>query len=86
MAIDCPRCEHKHNPSGSDDDDAGVQECDACGFRFYVDIDYEPSYSTSCMEHDYNEPERQIAIDGTKFVCRFCKWCGKCDILREGWE
>jgi len=46
--IDCPKCEHEHQPTGACEDDFGEMECEACGFKFEVEVEYTPSYTTSC--------------------------------------
>lgn len=51
--IECPKCKHEHEPNGNHEDDAGEWTCDECGFKFLVEIEYEPTYSTECKEHDF---------------------------------
>ena len=78
--IDCPKCEHEHNPSGSHEDDAGEMECEECGFAFRVEIEYDPAYYTQCVEHEY-EAFRPVTIrDGSIVIARFCKHCQCCDL------
>lgn len=55
--IDCPKCEHEHKPRGSHGDDSGERNCEACGFAFVVEIEYDPSYHTSCIECEWGGPE-----------------------------
>jgi transcription elongation factor Elf1 len=50
--IDCPKCEHEHQPIGSHEDDSGEMECKACGAKFEVLVEYDPVYWTSCAEHE----------------------------------
>jgi hypothetical protein len=80
--IDCPKCEHEHNPCGSHDEDSGEMECEECGFRFRVEIEYDPSYLTWCVEHEYGEFGMHKARNGDLVECRFCVYCQKCE-LRE---
>jgi hypothetical protein len=75
--IECPKCKAETEPCGSHEDDAGERECDECGFRFVVEIEYDPSYSTSCVEHEYGE----FGVCGSGRVsARFCKHCQKCQL------
>lgn len=71
--IDCPKCGCEHEPSGSHDDDAGEMKCEECGFAFRVEIEYDPSYSTSCVEHDWGDVEIAAGVP-----VKFCKHCGGC--------
>ena len=68
---ECPKCKTEYNASGSPDD-AGEQECDACGFMFNVEIEYEPSYYESCVEHAYGEPRRSDMFARPIRVCEYC--------------
>ena len=69
---ECPNCKTEHDATGSHEDDIGETQCDECGFWFIVDIEYDPSYSTSCKNHTYGEP--RISMDGeTDF--RACVHC-----------
>lgn len=78
--IDCPKCEHEHQPSGTHADDIGEMECEACGFTFIVDIDYDPSYSTRCKVHEFGEHETRLTRMGTTVECRFCVHCQMCEL------
>ena len=53
---ECPKCKCEYDATGSREDDAGEHECDECGFRFIVEIEYDPSYDTRCVEHDFSKP------------------------------
>ena len=68
--IDCPRCKHEHEPIVSHEEDEGKQECQECGFKFNVEIEYDPDYITSCVECDYGP----VTIVGGEMVvmCRHC--------------
>lgn len=77
--IDCPKCEYEHNPCGSHEEDYGQWECDQCGFSFSVEIDYEPSYTTACVTHEWGEFEIR-ASRGRDVECRFCIHCQKCEL------
>lgn len=77
--IDCPQREHEHTPVGSHDEDSGEMECEECGFKFIVQIDYDPSYYTSCVEHEYG-PSETRASRGELVECRFCIHCQKCEL------
>lgn len=79
--IDCPKCGYEHIPAGDHDYDSGERECQGCGFKFHVEIDYSPTYSTACMSHEFG-PFETRCFDDKKIECRFCVYCGKCQ-LRE---
>lgn len=70
--IDCPKCEHEHDPAGNHDDDSGEMECEECGFKFIVTIEYEPSYSTECAVHEWSE---RVSRHGEPRPHRFCVNC-----------
>ena len=78
--IDCPKCEHEHQPTGACEDDFGEMECEACGFKFEVEVEYTPSYTTSCVEHEYGEFEQRLDRRGTLIECRFCVHCMRCQV------
>ena len=78
--IDCPKCEHEHQPSGSHEDDHGPWECDECGFAFEVEIDYEPSYWTSCAKHQYGDWQHRPTRSGEMVECRLCDHCQHCQL------
>lgn len=80
--IDCPKCEHEHEPTGSHEDDVGEMVCENCGFKFLVEIEYEPSYFTHCVTHEYGEFGLHTTRAGELVECRFCKHCQMCQ-LRE---
>ena len=80
--IDCPKCEHEHQPSGPHEDDHGEMTCKSCGFRFVVEIEYDPSYYTSCVEHEYGEFGVYANASGESVECRLCVHCSACQ-LRE---
>jgi DNA-directed RNA polymerase subunit RPC12/RpoP len=44
---ECPHCGTEYEATGSHEDDSGEHECDKCGNRFIVTIDYSPEYSTT---------------------------------------
>lgn len=71
---ECPKCKKEYEASGSHEDDAGDRKCDACGFRFIVTIEYEPSYDTSCVQHEFGNLETHGAL-----TCRVCVHCGEAD-------
>lgn len=79
--IDCPKCNHEHKPTGSHEEDKGTTECESCGFQFYVEIEYEPTYSTSCVTHQMEVPKQIQASNGETINVQFCKHCGHCEIL-----
>ncbi len=55
--IFCPKCGHEHWPVGIHEEDYGEQDCESCGFKFVVDIEYDPTYSVSCLDHDWEVKE-----------------------------
>lgn len=78
--IDCPRCGQEHDPSGCHEEDSGDMTCEACGFGFVVEIEYSPSYNTSCEKHQYGDVA--IHTDGeTKY--RACSFCGSVKLENE---
>lgn len=78
--IDCPKCECEHSPTGSHEDDEGEFECEECGFLFNVYIEYDPSYYTSCVEHEFGEYGLHADRNGEMVNCRFCLHCQKCEL------
>nr|WP_319555971.1 hypothetical protein [uncultured Vibrio sp.] len=48
--INCPHCDHEHQPSGCHETDDGEWECENCEEEFVVLIEYNPMYSTSKKE------------------------------------
>ena len=75
--IECPRCKTEHEPHGSDED-AREWTCEACGFVFLVEIEYEPIYSERCVKHEYGD-----WVTGDTLTYRSCNWCGNFEILQE---
>jgi len=45
--IDCPYCEAEHEPTGCHETDSSDWQCHKCERYFDVEIEYDPSYSTS---------------------------------------
>jgi len=82
--IDCPKCEHEHEACGSHEDDSGEWECEECGFKFNVEIEYDPSYITTCVEHEYGHFDMYPDGRGNLVKCRFCVHCQKCELFEEG--
>ena len=76
--IECPRCKTEIEPDGTSED-AREWTCETCGFVFLVEIEYEPIYSESCVNHEFGDWETR---DPT-FTYRSCKWCGKHEIIRQ---
>ena len=68
---ECPKCRAEHNASGNHDDDAGEQTCDECGYKFIVEIEYDPSYSTRCADHDWKPYTSGAGLIGER-----CEVCG----------
>lgn len=86
--IDCPKCGYQHIPTGVHDDDGGEHECEGCGVNFYVEIEYSPTYLTACMDHEWG-PFRTFKtedVGGEAIDCRFCVYCGKCQLREEAEE
>jgi transposase-like protein len=77
--IECPKCKHEHDPVGIHDEDSGEMECESCGFKFVVEIEYEPDYSTSCVEHEWGLVNQ---IDGV-LPYRHCKHCQSCEFVES---
>lgn len=82
--IECPKCKHEHEPHGNHQDDAGEWTCDECGFEFVVEIEYEPTYSIECREHDFGPwGNVQGATMGYEdWQRRICSICDKWDVRR----
>lgn len=80
--IDCPKCGYEHIPAGDHDYDSGERECHGCGFKFYVEIEYSPTYSTTCMDHEWG-PFKTEDVKGEAIEYRFCIHCGKCQLREE---
>jgi transcription elongation factor Elf1 len=73
----CPKCHHAHEACGSDEEDSGKKECDECGFEFIVEIEYLPVYETTCVKHDFGDPQViNVDIPNEKVWRRFI--CGVC--------
>jgi hypothetical protein len=68
MSIYCPQCGESHEPSGWHEDDSGEWTCDACEFKFKVEIEYSPEYYTTCFEHEWG----YVPIDGWE-MCKTCR-------------
>lgn len=81
--IDCPKCEHEHEATESHEDDSGEMECEACEFKFFVEVDYDPSYSTSCVKHEYGPFEQTTGHGGEMIDYRVCVHCRQCQLRVE---
>jgi transcription elongation factor Elf1 len=81
--IDCPKCEHEHLPTGSHEDDSGEMECEVCGFKFEVEVEYDPVYSTRCVEHEYGPFEQKSDRRGELVEGRFCVHCQTCQFQEK---
>jgi hypothetical protein len=82
---DCPKCRHKHTTEDFDLVCSGAEiACEGCGFRFIWEAEYEVTFSTSCIEHDWGRARTYTARGGEGIVCQFCKMCEACQILKEG--
>ena len=77
--IECPKCKETYCPAGCHEDDAGQQTCETCGFKFVVEIEYEPEYDTRCVVHEYGEAKLAAS---TKY--RACHYCGHVVLCEEG--
>lgn len=75
---ECPKCNYQYEATGSYEDDHGEQECENCGFKFIVEVEYDPSYSTRCVTHEYSQP-RVIKRFPRSVSARFCIRCQACD-------
>ena len=81
MDYECPKCKTEYNAVGCYDDDNGEHDCDECGFKFVVSIEYEPEYSASCVTCEFGDKEKI----GTRHFARQCIHCGAVDLdsIRE---
>lgn len=77
---ECPKCNHEYEASGSYEDDHGEQECENCGFQFIVEIEYDPSYSTRCVTHEWGEVQQIARHSGKSVNARLCIHCRACDL------
>ena len=71
--IECPRCKHEHDPAGNHEDDSCDMECDECGFEFSVEIEYDPSYVSTCKVCEFGGI--RTGKSGVKY--RACEYCSK---------
>jgi len=76
--IVCPKCEAEHEPIGNSED-AGETICDECGFAFFVEIEYDPVYSTQCVDHEFGLWDDRSRL-------RFCVNCMYCECRDEASE
>ena len=74
---ECPKCKTEYDATGRHDEDSGEQTCDECGFRFSVQIEYEPSYDVNCVEHEWLPP-----VDRGGIRVETCKHC---DAVKWKW-
>jgi len=81
--IDCPKCGEEHEPIGSHEEDSGEHECENCGFKFVVTIEYDPEYYSRCVTHEYGEWKPVPARGGEIVTARFCGHCGACELSDE---
>lgn len=74
--IDCPYCGNEHAPVGNHEEDSGERECDGCGFKFIVEVEYSPSYSVTCVEHKFGSVLNYMDGDSlVKYVaCELCSF------------
>ena len=77
MDYECPKCKAEYVAAGNDED-AGEHICEECGYKFIVEIEYDPSYSTRCAEHDW-KPYRS----GFGFVGQQCSVCSTLEFLDQ---
>ena len=68
---ECPKCKTEYDVTGCPDD-VGEQQCENCGFLFIVEIEYEPTYDATCVEHSYSESRRSPIFVGLLRVCEYC--------------
>lgn len=78
---ECPKCGATYEAVGSHEEDSGEHECEDCGFRFVVEIEYEPCYSTRCVVHEWGGLRRHCG-----HALRLCEKCGGISIIdgRDG--
>lgn len=70
---ECPKCGATYEAVGSHEEDSGEHECEDCGFRFIVEIECEPCYTTRCVVHEWKR-------DGGH-TFRQCEHCGAISII-----
>lgn len=75
--FECPKCKAEHEATGSHEDDAGEQACDACGFVFIVQVEYSPTYDTFCAVHEWSRAAVGMGLIGYR-----CVYCGTVDPKR----
>lgn len=50
--IECPHCDHLHEPSDDHESNVGKYKCIHCEKSFLVGIDYYPDYTTRFIEEN----------------------------------
>ena len=73
--IECPRCGHEHEGAGSQEDE-GTWECAECGFKFKVFVEWEPIYSTTCVNHELQPAADHDLGNGQTLRGSLCPHCG----------
>lgn len=68
--FDCPKCGAEHDACGNHEEDHGERECDQCGFKFFVEIEYDPSYSVTCVQHEWVFERCGNNCQGNR--CKYC--------------
>lgn len=77
--IDCPKCGQEHEPTGCHETDSGEWECETCGFKFNVLVEYTVDYSASCVEHRFSELKQHRMDNGQIATANWCEFCGAVD-------
>ena len=65
--IECPKCCLRTDVD-SPGEAEGEWTCEECGFKFIVEVEYEPTYWVTCKTHEYSPDARGLVS---------CKWCGQ---------
>lgn len=80
--FECPKCKCEYEPIGCHEEDSGEHCCDQCCFKFIVEIEYDPTYSTTCVECEFGEPQVHDTATG-KHKFQFCKHCERCVMIED---
>ena len=80
--IECPKCKYEHETEGIHEEDSGEWSCDNCEFKFTVEIEYDPIYTSTCIEHEWGEWETKHNTSYGPITIRNCKYCYECEVQR----
>jgi len=73
--IVCPFCGYGIDCDLHEYGNSGKEKCEGCGNEYTYEADYDVTYSTHCVVHEYGETRQFVQGDAA-----FCIRCGKCKI------